>query len=183
MDCWNIEGYPKPRFASEYGFQSYPSFETLAKVSLPEDWSYNSAFMDHRQHHGNGTYATHLLELYHIAVASFSTFSSLIFQTCYQAVIQDRFIFASAGNEQMLYQAKKHFNLPNSTDPLKKYKDTLYLIQVSENPRVQDFCSEHTHFYGEHKSHFQVMHRLPTNTPRLTYRYFIFRWLKLSVWR
>ncbi|XP_074621732.1 beta-mannosidase-like [Acropora palmata] len=89
MDCWNLTGYPKPRFASEYGFQSYPSFETLAKVSLPEDWSYNSAFMNHRQHHGNG-------------------------------------------NKQMLYQASKHFNLPNSTDSLKKYKDTLYLTQVTQ---------------------------------------------------
>lgn len=54
MDCWSVSGYPKPRFASEYGFQSYPSFETLSEVSLPEDWTYNSRFMDHRQHHGNG---------------------------------------------------------------------------------------------------------------------------------
>ena len=77
MDCWNLTGYPKPRFASEYGFQSYPSFETLAKVSLPKDWSYNSTFMNHRQHHGNGKYATHSLELRHIAMAYFSTFSPL----------------------------------------------------------------------------------------------------------
>lgn len=54
MDCWNVSGYPKPRFASEYGFQSYPSFETLAEVSVQEDWTYDSAFMDHRQHHGDG---------------------------------------------------------------------------------------------------------------------------------
>lgn len=146
MDCWNLTGYPKPRFASEYGFQSYPSFETLAKVSLPKDWSYNSAFMKHRQHHGNGKYATHSLELYHIAMAYFSTFSPR-FQTCHQAIIQDRFVFASTGNEQMLYQAEKHFKLPNSTDSLKKYKDTLYLTQVSENSRVQDFCSERAQFW------------------------------------
>ena len=54
MDCWNVSGYPKPRFASEYGFQSYPSFETLAEVSVQDDWTYDSAFMDHRQHHGDG---------------------------------------------------------------------------------------------------------------------------------
>ena len=54
MDCWNVSGFPKPRFASEYGFQSYPSFETLAEVSTAEDWTYSSDFMDHRQHHGNG---------------------------------------------------------------------------------------------------------------------------------
>ena len=54
MDCWDVSGYPIPRFASEYGFQSYPSFETLAQVSTPKDWNYSSDFMDHRQHHGNG---------------------------------------------------------------------------------------------------------------------------------
>ncbi|KAL9972744.1 hypothetical protein ACROYT_G019109 [Oculina patagonica] len=89
MDCWNVSGYPKPRFASEYGFQSYPSFETLAEVSIQEDWSYNSAFMDHRQHHGDG-------------------------------------------NEQMLDQANKHFKLPSSSNPLKNFMDTLFIIQVTQ---------------------------------------------------
>lgn len=54
MDCWNVSGYPKPRFASEYGFQSYPSFETLSAVSIKKDWEYNSPFMLHRQHHAEG---------------------------------------------------------------------------------------------------------------------------------
>ncbi|XP_031570890.1 beta-mannosidase-like [Actinia tenebrosa] len=54
MDCWNVSGHPNPRFASEYGFQSYPSFETLSAVSTEEDWEYNSPFMLHRQHHANG---------------------------------------------------------------------------------------------------------------------------------
>ncbi|XP_048589787.1 beta-mannosidase isoform X2 [Nematostella vectensis] len=54
MDCLNVSGYPKPRFASEYGVQSYASFETLAPISIEEDWHYNSSFMDHRQHHANG---------------------------------------------------------------------------------------------------------------------------------
>ncbi|KAM3937159.1 beta-mannosidase [Leptodactylus fuscus] len=53
-DCWNWTSYPKPRFASEYGFQSWPSFSTINKVSTPEDWSYNSNFSAHRQHHDLG---------------------------------------------------------------------------------------------------------------------------------
>lgn len=89
MDCWNVSDYPKPRFASEYGFQSYPSFETLAQVSVEKDWTYNSAFMDHRQHHADG-------------------------------------------NQQMLSQAKKHYKLPNSKEPLKKFMDTLFIIQVTQ---------------------------------------------------
>ncbi|XP_075705877.1 beta-mannosidase [Rhinoderma darwinii] len=53
-DCWNWSSYPKPRLASEYGFQSWPSFSTIRKVSSPEDWSYTSNFSTHRQHHDSG---------------------------------------------------------------------------------------------------------------------------------
>uniref|UniRef100_A0A8D0H224 Beta-mannosidase n=1 Tax=Sphenodon punctatus TaxID=8508 RepID=A0A8D0H224_SPHPU len=88
-DCWNWTGYPKTRFASEYGFQSWPSFSTLVKVSAAEDWSYTSNFSLHLQHH-------------------------------------------EAGNDQMLHQAGLHFKLPQSTDPLKKFKDTIYLTQVMQ---------------------------------------------------
>ncbi|XP_051901716.1 beta-mannosidase isoform X2 [Pristis pectinata] len=31
-DCWDWTHFPKPRFASEYGFQSWPSFSTLERV-------------------------------------------------------------------------------------------------------------------------------------------------------
>lgn len=52
--CTDISIYPTPRFASEYGFQSYPSFRKMAEISLPEDWKPFSAFMNHRQHHPRG---------------------------------------------------------------------------------------------------------------------------------
>ncbi|XP_024858880.1 beta-mannosidase isoform X2 [Kryptolebias marmoratus] len=88
MDCWDWRTFPRTRFASEYGFQSWPSFSTLEPVSIPEDWSYNSNFTSHRQHH-------------------------------------------ESGNQQMLQQAALHFNLPNSTVPLKRFTDTLYITQVN----------------------------------------------------
>ncbi|NWU97336.1 MANBA mannosidase, partial [Upupa epops] len=88
-DCWNWTVYPKTRFASEYGFQSWPSFSTIEKVSSAEDWSYTSNFSLHRQHHENG-------------------------------------------NDQMLQQIGRHFKLPQSTDPVKKFKDTIYLTQVMQ---------------------------------------------------
>lgn len=53
-DCWNWTTFPKTRFASEYGFQSWPSFSTLQKVSSHEDWTYTSNFSSHRQHHEDG---------------------------------------------------------------------------------------------------------------------------------
>ncbi|KAI1887421.1 hypothetical protein AGOR_G00190120 [Albula goreensis] len=89
QDCWNWTGFPRTRFASEYGFQSWPSFSTMQKVSSPEDWSFQSEFTSHRQHHDNG-------------------------------------------NQQMLQQAKLHFRLPESQDPLQAYRDTLYLTQVMQ---------------------------------------------------
>ncbi|XP_053317515.1 beta-mannosidase isoform X2 [Spea bombifrons] len=53
-DCWDWRLYPRTRLASEYGFQSWPSFSTIYKVSVPEDWSYGSNFTCHRQHHASG---------------------------------------------------------------------------------------------------------------------------------
>ncbi|XP_037098092.1 beta-mannosidase [Syngnathus acus] len=53
-DCWNWRAFPRARFASEYGFQSWPSLSTLQPVSLAEDWSLSSRFARHRQHHQDG---------------------------------------------------------------------------------------------------------------------------------
>uniref|UniRef100_A0A3B4XJL7 Beta-mannosidase n=1 Tax=Seriola lalandi dorsalis TaxID=1841481 RepID=A0A3B4XJL7_SERLL len=89
LDCWDWRNFPRTRFASEYGFQSWPSFSTLFQVSIKEDWSYSSNFSSHRQHH-------------------------------------------EGGNQQMLQQAASHFNLPNATDPLKRFTDTLYITQVMQ---------------------------------------------------
>ncbi|XP_032366946.1 beta-mannosidase [Etheostoma spectabile] len=89
LDCWDWRTFPRTRFASEYGFQSWPSFSTLQPVSVKEDWSYSSNFTSHRQHHEDG-------------------------------------------NQQMLLQAALHFHLPNSTDPLKRFTDTLYITQVMQ---------------------------------------------------
>ncbi|NWV80789.1 MANBA mannosidase, partial [Dasyornis broadbenti] len=88
-DCWNWTMYPRTRFASEYGFQSWPSFSTIEKVSSPEDWSYTSNFSRHRQHH-------------------------------------------EGGNVQMLQEIGRHFKLPQSPDPVKQFKDTIYLTQVMQ---------------------------------------------------
>lgn len=54
LDCWDWRTFPRTRFASEYGFQSWPSFSTLQPVSVKDDWSFDSNFSSHRQHHGNG---------------------------------------------------------------------------------------------------------------------------------
>ncbi|XP_039268970.2 beta-mannosidase-like [Styela clava] len=53
-DCLDWTKYPKTRFASEYGFQSWPSIETLEPVTLEEDLSWTSKFANQRNHHMDG---------------------------------------------------------------------------------------------------------------------------------
>jgi len=53
-DPWDYSHYPDVRFATEFGFQSWPSFKTISKVSIPEDWNMQSEFCTQRQHHVNG---------------------------------------------------------------------------------------------------------------------------------
>ncbi|CAM4727260.1 unnamed protein product [Leuciscus chuanchicus] len=88
-DCWDWTAFPRTRFASEYGFQSWPSLSTLSKVSVSSDWDFSSNFSSHRQHHEDG-------------------------------------------NQQMLKQAELHYILPNRTDPVQKYRDTIYITQVMQ---------------------------------------------------
>ncbi|XP_057649129.1 beta-mannosidase isoform X2 [Chionomys nivalis] len=104
-DCWDWKMFPKARFVSEYGYQSWPSFSTLEKVSSKEDWSYSSGFALHRQHHGNG-------------------------------------------NDEMLEQVQLHFRLPRRTDPLRKFKDMIYLTQVMQAQCIKT----ETEFYMRSRS-------------------------------
>ena len=53
--CTDVSTFPTPRFASEYGFQAFPSLITLSAISQPSDWAPTSPLMVHRQHHTNGT--------------------------------------------------------------------------------------------------------------------------------
>ncbi|XP_072313813.1 beta-mannosidase [Eucyclogobius newberryi] len=53
-DCSDWTSFPRTRFASEYGFQSWPSLSTLRQVTTADDRRYDSAFSSHRQHHDNG---------------------------------------------------------------------------------------------------------------------------------
>ena len=73
--CTDVTQYPTPRFASEYGFQSFPSIQTWQPVSLPDDWTYDSDLMNHRQHHADGT--TQLIN--EVSVSNNPSLSFIIF--------------------------------------------------------------------------------------------------------
>ncbi|KAM7362826.1 beta-mannosidase-like [Cochliomyia hominivorax] len=55
QDGWNPRIYPKPRFASEYGFQSLPSMSSWLKTL--NDTKRLEALINHRQHHPLGMLA------------------------------------------------------------------------------------------------------------------------------
>ncbi|CAG2117636.1 unnamed protein product, partial [Medioppia subpectinata] len=53
---WNWRQYPSGKFASEYGYISYPSVETLLTVLNETDLTFPiGAALEHRQHHPGGT--------------------------------------------------------------------------------------------------------------------------------
>lgn len=47
-DCLDPRVYPRSKFVSEFGFQSYPSFSVLKQYTAPQDWSYTSPMMNYR---------------------------------------------------------------------------------------------------------------------------------------
>lgn len=51
FDTFNVK---VPRFMSEYGFQSYPSMETIKEFTSPEDWEADSEVMKVHQKHSRG---------------------------------------------------------------------------------------------------------------------------------
>lgn len=52
--CLDVEKFPQGRFTGEYGWQSYPALESLLPLTQPEDWSWNSTWANHVQHHPDG---------------------------------------------------------------------------------------------------------------------------------
>ncbi|CAH0479250.1 unnamed protein product [Peronospora belbahrii] len=57
-DCQDYQIYPRARFISEFGFQSWPSASSLRVVSSKDDWGSFQAFwklLKYRERHENGT--------------------------------------------------------------------------------------------------------------------------------
>lgn len=57
INGWDETKFPIPRFMSEFGVQSLPSYATLSEVySFPDDAGLFSDLNQHRQHHSNGNH-------------------------------------------------------------------------------------------------------------------------------
>jgi beta-mannosidase len=66
QDLWSMDTFQRTRFASEFGFQSIPSSDTLSKATNNlADLDFDTEFINHRQHHPNGfNYITNQVELH-----------------------------------------------------------------------------------------------------------------------
>ncbi|XP_070526214.1 beta-mannosidase isoform X2 [Cardiocondyla obscurior] len=66
---WDITQYPRTRFCSEYGFQSWPSIYTIATaIESAKDLHMNSDFVKHRQHQPFGNQYMLLLILHNFKI-------------------------------------------------------------------------------------------------------------------
>lgn len=54
-NCWDVSTYPRARFVTEHGVESWPSLLTLAPtLTGPADYSFNASLPVSRQHHPPG---------------------------------------------------------------------------------------------------------------------------------
>jgi beta-mannosidase len=51
----NVSTFPRAKFVSEFGFQSFPSFVVYENASNPDDWSYEAPMTVFRQRHPGDT--------------------------------------------------------------------------------------------------------------------------------
>ncbi|XP_025729305.1 beta-mannosidase isoform X3 [Callorhinus ursinus] len=106
MNWYNIPASELHTYIKDYVILYVKNIRKIVlAVSSEEDWSYNSKFSLHRQHHADG-------------------------------------------NNEMLLQIGFHFKLPESTDPLQTFKDTIYLTQVMQAQCVKI----ETEFYRRSRS-------------------------------
>ncbi|XP_064440947.1 beta-mannosidase isoform X2 [Mirounga angustirostris] len=106
MNWYNIPASELHTYIKDYVILYVKNIRKIVlAVSSEEDWSYNSKFSLHRQHHADG-------------------------------------------NNEMLLQIGFHFKLPESTDTLQTFKDTIYLTQVMQAQCVKI----ETEFYRRSRS-------------------------------
>ena len=107
-DCWDLHKYPRPRFASEYGFQSMSSMPTFQSVLLESDLAYRSEAVMHRQHHRSGQ-------------------DQVLFQNFHFFSHKQK-----QKQKQMMNQFKLHFHEPTNPNPKRLFDDMCFATQVMQ---------------------------------------------------
>ncbi|KAJ6252035.1 beta-mannosidase [Anaeramoeba flamelloides] len=103
-DCMDVSTFPSPRFASEYGYQSFDSTYAWDQISLAEDQKVDSELVNHREHHGSG-----ILQM----IEQISTH----FNVGDNAMKWDNFIYLTQVQQSLCYQTEtEHYRRQRSSE-------------------------------------------------------------------
>lgn len=95
-DCVDISHFPAARFISEYGYQSFPSFQSWKAISSESDWSPYSQLTNFRQRHPSGTEELFLQIAKHFDISQASFNGSDFSKFLYLSQVIQSWCYASA---------------------------------------------------------------------------------------
>ena len=159
-DCFNASSYPRARWVTEHGWESFPSFLTLAPtLTSPADFAFNSSLVASRQQHPPGQrQITQMVELnwgwppravpLHRRTARYSRLQGVALQLAAAAPA------AAAAAPGALHPYL--FLLNSSTSPLTPnataFRDELFMTQVAAGQclalalqRWRSFADDYSH--------------------------------------
>ena len=86
--------FPRSRFISEFGFQSFPSFITWRPISEPSDWQYRGNLSLFRQHHDGGQDQMEAQIRRHFLFPNATNATQLFDDTLYMTQVQQAFCYS-----------------------------------------------------------------------------------------
>ena len=93
-DCSEATVFPRSRFISEFGFQSFPSFISWRAISEPSDWEYRSDLSLYRQHHAGGQDQMEAQIRRHFPFPNSTQRQTLFDDTIYMTQVQQAFCYS-----------------------------------------------------------------------------------------
>uniref|UniRef100_A0A672N033 Beta-mannosidase n=1 Tax=Sinocyclocheilus grahami TaxID=75366 RepID=A0A672N033_SINGR len=139
-DCWDWTAFPRTRFASEYGFQSWPSLSTLSKVSVSSDWDFRSNFSAHRQHHEDGNQNSTTAAVVTLLRPKVIRWVNESFKVCLltgKSLVHSEF----GGKWKMLHYWATDFYVPMLSVGVEDKGDLLiYAVSDSHSEKHTDYC-------------------------------------------
>ncbi|KAK9835150.1 hypothetical protein WJX81_001501 [Elliptochloris bilobata] len=122
-DCTDVRLYPRSKFVSEFGTQSFTSFSVLRNVTAPSDWSYDSDMSNYRQRHDNGNpqLVAQMARAFKVPDAKAATASNAA-----QAGAFERFIYLTQVTQSRCYQAAISYWRRIKTEPDARTMGVLY---------------------------------------------------------
>lgn len=123
-DMWNWETYPKPRMATEYGFQSLPSVHAWATAAneIGTDLNWNQYYINQYK--------------------CFELFTGKDDDWHYDGKLLDTRQHHPKGNDELVLQVERQLGKARETTPEQRFLDMIYLTQMHQAEAIK-IESEH----------------------------------------